>query len=108
MNDSSLLSGSMFESSDAIEALKQLEVSSQSAVVQKRSNSRVTLEIGVTIQRGDSSRRGELTLSASSSDLSTTGCRLLAPTPILPGDVYWLTFANNAAGISKVMARRIR
>lgn len=108
MNDSSLLSGSMFESSDAIEALKQLEVSSQSAVVQKRSNSRVTLEIGVTIQRGDSSRRGELTLSASSSDLSTTGCRLLAPTPILPGDVYWLTFANNAAGISKVMARCIR
>ena len=53
----------MFESSDAIESLKQLEISSQSAVLQKRGQTRLTIEIAVTIQRGDSSRRGELTLS---------------------------------------------
>lgn len=109
MIENSLLnSGSMFESSDAIEALKQLEISSQSAVVQKRAKSRVSLEIDVLIQRGDSSRRQELNVSASSSDLSTTGCKLLAPAPVLPGDIYWLTFGSNAAGLNNMMSRCIR
>lgn len=98
----------MFESSDAIEALKQLEVSSRSAVLQKRSQTRLSIEIGVTIQRGDSSRRGEMTISASSSDISNTGCKLLAPFPVLPGDVYWLSFDANSAGIGSVMARCVR
>lgn len=98
----------MFESSDAIESLKQLEISSQSAVLQKRGQTRLTIEIAVTIQRGDSSRRGELTVSASSSDVSNTGCRLLAPCPVLPGDIYWLSFAANPAGIGNVMARCVR
>ncbi len=108
MNDNSLMSGSVFESSDAIEALKQLEISSQSAVLQKRGKTRLSLEIDVSIQRGDASRRSEMTISACSSDLSTTGCKLLAPTPVLPGDIYWLTFAQNEAGIGHMMARCIR
>ncbi|MFK7818358.1 MAG: PilZ domain-containing protein [Planctomycetaceae bacterium] len=108
MSDTSMFSGSVFESSDAIEALKQLEVSSRSAVMQKRGKSRLTIEINVTIQRGDSSRRSEFTISGSSSDISTNGCKLLAPTPVLPGDVYWLQFAKNEAGIGNVMARCVR
>ena len=98
----------MFESSDAIEALKELEVSSQAAVVQKRSKARVSIEIHVTIRRGDSSRRNELTIAAATSDLSTTGCRLLSPAPVLPGDIYWLEFAANKAGIGNRMARCVR
>lgn len=108
MSENSLLAGNMFESSDAIEALKELEVSSQSAVMQKRTNSRVSIEIGVLIQPGDSSRRGERAISAATSDLSNTGCRLLSPSPILPGDIYWLKFEANDAGVGSAMARCVR
>ncbi len=108
MSENSLLTGNMFESSDAIEALKELEVSSQSAVMQKRTQSRVSIEIDVTIQPGDSSRRNELAISAATSDLSNTGCRLLSPGPVLPGDIYWLKFAANEAGIGSSMARCVR
>ena len=104
----SLFAGSVFETSDAIEALKQLEVSSQSAMVQKRGRTRLSVEIAVVIQRGDASRRGEMRISAATSDVSTNGCKLLAPTPVLPGDIYWLSFADNEAGIGNVMARCIR
>lgn len=107
MGESETLPG-MFESSEAIEALKELEISSQAAVVQKRSKARLSIEIHVTIRRGDSSRRGELVIAAATSDLSTTGCRILSPTPILPGDIYWLEFAANQAGVGNQMARCVR
>ena len=107
MSENETLPG-MFESSEAIEALKALEVSSQAAVVQKRTKARLSLEIHVTIRRGDSSRRAEPAIAAATSDLSTTGCRVLSPAPILPGDVYWLEFAANEAGVGNRMARCVR
>lgn len=103
-----LLPDGMFESSDAIEALKELELSSRSAITHKRDRTRVSVEIDVSVQRGDSSRRHEMTISAATSDVSTNGCRLLSPGPVLPGDIYWLVFAENSAGVGSVMARCVR
>jgi hypothetical protein len=97
-----------FGQSDVISALAELEQSSQENVARMRAHERLTVRIGLTVQPGNSSARTRAGLECVTADISDGGCMVLAPRPLVPGDVYWLTFDATRLAIGSLFARCMR
>ena len=97
-----------FGASDLIGALAELEQSSQENVTRLRAHERLQIRIGVTVQPGNSSERSRSGLECVTADISDGGCMALSPRPLIPGDVYWLTFDPARLAIGSLFARCMR
>lgn len=94
--------------SDLISALAELEQSSSENVARLRAHERLQVRIALTVQPGNSSERVRKGLECVTADISDGGCMILAPRPLIPGDVYWLTFDAARLAIGSLFARCMR
>lgn len=97
-----------FGHSELISALSELEQSSQENVTRLRAHERLQIRVPVKVQPGNSSERGRAAIECVTADISNGGCMLLAPRPLMPGDVYWLTFDAARLNIGSLFARCMR
>ena len=93
---------------DLIGALAELEQSSTENVARLRAHERLSVRIPLTVQPGNSSERVRQGLECVTADISDGGCMVLAPRPLIPGDVYWLTFDAERLAIGSLFARCMR
>jgi hypothetical protein len=103
-----LVQDDIFAATDALEALRQLEENTPAAILRQRASERLAIRAHVTIQPGNSSERGRVLIEGLTGDISNGGCQILLGRPILPGDVYWLVFAEEPLHIGALLARCLR
>ena len=90
------------------ELLEELGRQSLDAIQKLRADARIDVRLAVTLQRGDSSRRGERAIVGHTKDLSPGGSLLLLGAPPGVGDIYQLSFDDQGLGLSRVFARCLR
>ncbi len=95
-------------SMDAIEALKELSGNSEAAVIASRASERLDIQTGVVMRPANASARHSFALETVSADISDGGCMLISPAPAVPGDIYWLEFADDHLRLGSLFARCIR
>ena len=99
---------SLFESSDAIEALQELEQNTRSAVIRKRSGERVEIDIPVVIRPANSSDRSSRGWAGVTANVSGTGCMVVTAAPLVPGDVYAVDFDDEELELPLTLGRCLR
>lgn len=97
-----------FGQSELIGALAELEQSSQENATRLRAHERLQVRVSLKVQPGNSSERGRAALECMTADISDGGCMVLAPRPLIPGDVYWLTFDSERTTIGSLFGRCMR
>lgn len=98
----------LFEKSNAIEALESLEKNTRSAIMHERGNDRVDVEIKVLVSPGNSSERSQTAWPGVTGNISPTGCLVVTGGPLIPGDIYFVSFDSPDAKISNAIGRCIR
>lgn len=98
----------VFSMSGAIESLCELESNNRQAIVQQRACERLDINAKVTIRPGNGSQRQSLMIEGLTGDVSDGGCRVLLPRPVMPGDVFWLSFDDAHVKIGSLFARCVR
>jgi len=92
--------------SDSLEALLELQRHDASRGQQDRAQ-RFGVECSIHFELGNSSQRDGKGCEAVCSDLSVSGCKLIAPAPLLVGDIYRLSF-EKALNMPSTFARCVR
>ncbi len=98
----------LFSVTDALEALRELEQNTSQAIIAARSSERVDIRTPVVIRPGNSSDRHRFRLEGMTADISDGGMMVLTTRPILPGDVYWVTFTDPSIALDSLFARCLR
>ena len=98
----------LFETSDALEALEALEKNTQSAILHERGNDRLDVEVKVTVQPGNASERSKVAWPGVTANVSRTGCMVVTAAPLVPGDIYWVSFDEVDAKLPNAIGRCIR
>ena len=98
----------LFESSDAIEALQELEQNTRRAVIRQRSNERLEIDISVTVRPGNSSERQRSAWKGVTANVSGSGCMLVTSSPLIPGDIYSVEFHDDAIELPNTLGRCVR
>jgi len=94
--------------SDAIESLGELQENTSQAILRQRSSERITLRTKVVVRPGNASDRFRFSVEGLTGDISNGGCQILLARPILPGDIYWLSFTEPQVTIGSLLARCMR
>jgi hypothetical protein len=97
-----------FGQSELISALAELEQSSQENVTRLRAHERLQIRVPLKVQPGNASERGRNSLECVTADISNGGCMVIGPRPLLPGDVFWLTFDADRLTVGSLFARCMR
>jgi hypothetical protein len=97
-----------FGQNELISALAELEQSSEENVTRLRAHERLQLRVAVSVQPGNSSERLRAGIECVTADISDGGCMVISPRPLLPGDVFWLTFDAKRLAIGSLFARCMR
>jgi hypothetical protein len=92
----------------ALEALCELEQNQRSAVFRQRTHERIEIRLRVRVQPGNSSERRHAQIEGVTGDVSRSGCLVLLPCPLVPGDLYWLSLDDERASTGAQMARCVR
>ena len=95
----------VFELTDALDALGELEQNTSQAILAKRSSKRVDIHCAVEIRPGNSSERFQFTINGMTADISNGGSKIILPRPILPGDIYWITLKEKLTNVGSLLAR---
>ena len=95
----------LFEMTDALEALGDLEQNTSEAIVAQRSSKRIDIHSEVMIRPGNSSNRSQFVIQGMTADISNGGTKVFLPCPVTPGDIYWLKFADDQVQIGSMLAR---
>ena len=98
----------LFATTDALEALSQLEQNTCESLVRQRASERVQIRTKVVVRPGNSSQRHELAVEGLTGDISNGGCQILTGRPVLPGDIFWLEFSDEHIAIGSLLARCMR
>lgn len=98
----------LFSGTDALNALSDLERNTSDAVISQRSSARLEIRTKICIAPGNASQRHTMTIEGLTGDISNGGCLVLASHPLIPGDIYWLTFSDDALQLGSMFARCVR
>ena len=98
----------LFESSPAIEALQALEKNTRAAIMHERGNDRMDIEIKVTVAPGNASERSRVSWAGVTGNVSPTGCLLVTSAPLVPGDIYYVSFDDDNTNLPHAIGRCIR
>jgi hypothetical protein len=98
----------VFQVSDALEALRELEGNTAHAILGQRASERIEVRTPVTLRPGNSSQRHEYGIQGLTGDISSGGCQILSSRPLHVGDIYWLTFSEEHLSIGSLLARCLR
>ena len=98
----------VYQITDALESLSQLEQNTSEAVIRQRSSERISIRTKVWISPGNASQRDQYRIEGLTGDISAGGCLVLAGRPGLAGDIYWLSFAEDQVNIGSLLARCLR
>lgn len=102
------LTGSAFTPQAAQDLLKELEANTPEQIRQQRSDQRVVVNTSVEIQPGNTSDRARFKYRGALGDISSGGCRILVPMPLLAGDVYRLHFVRSELNLPETFCRCTR
>jgi len=94
--------------SDAIESLGELQENTSQAILSQRASERIKLRTKVVVRPGNASDRFRFSVEGLTGDISNGGCQVLLARPILPGDIYWLSFTETRITIGSLLARCTR
>lgn len=98
----------LFSAMDALEALKELEQNTSQAIIAARASERIEIRTSVVISPGNSSDRHRYEVEGMTADISDGGVMVLTARPILPGDIYWVTFTEESLRLDSLFARCLR
>lgn len=98
----------LFEASDALAALSELESNTDPAIIAQRASKRLEVRTAVRIQPANPSDRHRFAIEAWTVDISNGGCQLLASVPAMVGDFFWLTFVGDEVVIHPQLSRCLR
>ena len=101
-------SDGVFESSDALDALRDLEMNSHDAFVAQRASERVEIRARLVVRYGNASQRHQMAVEGLTADISNGGCMALLPRPLMAGDYFWLTFEEDDVRVGSILARCLR
>lgn len=93
---------------DVLETISEIQRNTSDDVKKLRTHARISAKSTVYAQHGNSSERLTVKLQGVSGDISSGGCMVLFPVPLLVGDVYWLSFDQDVVPIDCLMARCLR
>ncbi len=97
-----------FSVSHALEHLHELERNTSDAIKRQRSSERLEVSCPVEVRPGNASERHRRRIEGMTGDISRGGCLLLLPTPVLPGDIYWLSISGELKSVGDLLARCVR
>ena len=60
------------------------------------------------VRPGNASERFRFSIEGLTGDISNGGCQVLLARPILPGDIYWLSFTGTDVTIGSLLVRCTR
>ena len=98
----------IFAVPDALEAMADLERNTSQEIIRQRASERVDIRTKVLIQAGNSSERHCFTVEGVTADISNGGSMVLTGRPIMPGDVFHVTFPATDIAIDSLLARCMR
>ena len=91
-----------------IELLKDLERQNLEAIRHQRKHARFEVSVPVLLKPGNASAPPTDAFRGTSKDLSEGGCMIQFPRPVYVGDVFRLTFEDEALDVPEVFARSRR
>lgn len=97
-----------FSASDALEAIADLEHNTNDAILAQRASERIEIRTKVQVRPGNASERHAFAVETVTADISNGGCMVLSSRPLLPGDVFWLSFNPDEINIGSLFARALR
>jgi len=98
----------VFHMSAALDALSELEKNTSKAITALRSSQRVDIRTKIWIQPGNSSTRSSFVMEGLTADISSGGCMVLTPKPLMVGDIFWLRFSEDDVRIGPMLVRCLR
>ncbi|MFO1065110.1 MAG: PilZ domain-containing protein [Pirellulales bacterium] len=102
------LEDDLFKISDSLEAFNELEKCTDKSILALRSSERLDIRTKLVIRAGNPSERHRAGVEAVTADISNGGCMTLSSRAVLPGDIFWLTFSEDAVRIGSLLARCMR
>ena len=100
--------GEVFDMSDALVALRELEQNTSDSIIAQRSSERIDIQTAVVIRSGNASQRHRYEIHGVTGDISNGGMLVLLSQPLLPGDIFWVTFPDEEIRINALLARCLR
>lgn len=97
-----------FGVADALEALAALETNTNAAILAQRASQRLEIQTKLIVRPGNASQRHEYSIPGVTADISSGGCMVLLPRPIMTGDLFWLAFDDSVLRIGSLLARCLR
>ncbi len=98
----------LFGASDALEALAELEQNTNHAILAQRATERIDICVKIHVQPANASERHRFGAEGVTADISNGGCMVLTSRPLIPGDLYWITFDSEQTRIGSLFARCLR
>lgn len=98
----------LFETTDAIEALADLERNTSQVIAAQRTCKRVDIETRVMVQPANCGQRHTERFDGLTADISNGGFMALMARPITVGDFFWVTFDDKELKIGSMLAQCLR
>jgi hypothetical protein len=97
-----------FGVTDALDALAALESNTNAAILAQRASQRLEIQTKLLVRPGNASQRHEFGIPGVTADISSGGCMVLLPRPIMTGDIFWLSFDDSVLRLGSLLARCLR
>lgn len=101
-------SDEIFELTDALSALGELEKNTDRAILAQRASERIDFKCKVIIRPANASERHTFAVEGITSDLSNGGTQIIIGRPIYVGDYFLLDFPDGQLQLGSTMARCLR
>ena len=98
----------LFEATDAIEALADLERNTSKVIAAQRSCERIDIQAKVIVQPANCGQRHTDRFDGLTADISNGGFMALMARPITVGDFFWVTFDNKDLKLGSMLAQCLR
>ena len=98
----------LFELTDALSALGELEKNTDRAILAQRASERLDIKCKVVVQAANASDRSRLTIEGITADVSNGGCQVMISRPIFVGDYFVVSFPDGMLRIGSTLARCLR
>jgi hypothetical protein len=98
----------LFGASDALQAIAELEHNTNDSILAQRASERLEIRTKVLVRPANASQRHQFVVECVTADMSNGGCMVLATRPLLPGDLFWLSFDDTQIRIGSLFERCLR
>jgi len=93
---------------DPADLLAELQQNTSDAVLRTRAHERIRVRASVVVQPGNASDQQRFKAQGVTGDISSGGCQILSPLPMVPGDFYRLSFDRQVVDLGLTFARCLR